>query len=228
MTSKERLLNQHLSYCLSLVFAPYMVIHKRDEFAHELAWILVDFDTDETVSQRPFGYYQYENEVNETVLVRPGNVYTFTIFDLYGDGITKDGYYQILATNGDGNLGNEMFLVAATRFTGREQERTFLAPYLPLTDDDNDRKHHATTIVQSSNVPTSIPSTTPSANGSMEPSTRTFDFSHDAGRLCIAIGNFCRHNNSCCSLSCHFGFCVKDDPTSRTGKRIHSAIHNGT
>lgn len=204
-------------------------------FANELAWILQDYDSNEIVGQRPYGSYKYENEVSETVFVRPGHIYTFTALDMYGDGLTNNGYYQIFATDIDGDIADEKLLVSATRFTGREQNRTFLAPYAAFGDDDTDQ----TTFQSSNHVLTSKPSSSPSAITSLEPSVgpiedSILDPSNDAGRLCIATGHFCRDNDSCCSLNCHSGFCLKGPASRKDQKLIHhqgaggAGSHHGT
>jgi hypothetical protein len=195
----------------------------------------MEFDTEETVAQRPYGFYKYENEVNETVYVRPGHVYTFTALDLFGDGITDGGYYQILGTD-------ERMIVSATRFTGRELQHTFLAPYPTFTasEDDSDTMGQQVTI-QSSIVPSFMPSATPSSDTSLESSIDpnvgnqlhpSSDFSNDVGRLCIASGQFCQDNYSCCSLKCYSGFCLMDPPSrNQKDQRIHqgpvAGIHFG-
>lgn len=186
-------------------FVPYS-----DVFADETAWVLTDFDTEEEMAQRPYGYYKHENEVRETVLVRPGHLYTFTIKDLYGDGIAQNGYYQIYASNEDGSSDpNESgMIVSATRFTGREQQRTFLVPY-PSPSQDNP-----------SGAPSTRPSTSPSVEPSEKPNPGDIDVSNDVGRLCISTGHFCRDSESCCSSFCHSGFCMKN-PASRNDQRIH-------
>jgi hypothetical protein len=175
------------------------------------------------LAQRPYGFYKYENEVNETVFVRPGHVYTFTALDMYGDGITDGGYFQILAGSVDGNVPNEYLIVSPTQVNGRDEQRTFLAPYPASSDDETDNMDRGT--MQSNNVSLYMPSATPSAKASLEPSVepseaRINDQTNDSGRLCIATGHFCQDNDSCCSLTCRSGFCLKN-PRSRDDKKIH-------
>jgi hypothetical protein len=96
-------------------------IHIRDAFASEIAWILQATATGVTVARRTFGYYEYENEVTETVSLLPRQQYNFTILDSYGDGITNKGFYRILGN--DGSLlaiGNGSF--------GRQRSHIFYAP----------------------------------------------------------------------------------------------------
>lgn len=193
-----------------------------DVFADEIAWAIQDFDTGETVAQRTYGFYEHENEVREVVMVRPGHVYTFTIKDVYGDGITDNGYYQIFAFDGVDESNTDGMIVSATRFTGREQQRTFLAPY-PLSNENLATSRRDTTEPPS-DVPSATPSTNPSdmpsAGPSIELSFGNDGFSNDIGRLCIANGHFCRDNESCCSSICYSGLCLKN-PNSRHDQHIH-------
>jgi len=95
-----------------------------DSFATEIAWSLVESNSGQIVAQRPYGYYEHDNEVEELVTLIPGEEYSFTIKDIYGDGIINRGYYQILSSS-DGSV-----LVHATGLFGREDAHTFQAPFL--------------------------------------------------------------------------------------------------
>ncbi|KAG7367516.1 trypsin [Nitzschia inconspicua] len=177
---------------------PIIVNIHFDVYAEEIAWALIDFDTGEIIDQRPYGFYKHENDVSETVLVRPGHVYTFTIKDIYGDGITCGGFYQIYAYGRESDTEKNM-IVSATRFIGQEQHETFSAPY--LHEDSQTLTSSEQKTVSPTSIPTHVPSTVPSilstVVSSNDPSREENKFSNDSGQLCIATGHFCRDSESC-------------------------------
>ena len=154
----------------------------------------MDNESQETMDRRPYGYYQTENEVREEVWLKPGRVYTFTIKDVYGDGIVNQGYYQIFAVDGTG----ESTLVSATKFVGREQSRTFQVP-IPFFE---------------------APSMEPTSAPSIQPSILDFGAaSNDVS--CTEYGQFCANHQDCCSARCHSGLCLASSSSSRLDQRIH-------
>ena len=94
-----------------------------DVFANELSWKLTD-SLGNIIDERPTGYYRYDNFVNETVALTPGDEYKFEVMDSYGDGIVDDGYYQIFAGNGVD------ILVDGVGGFGRFETHMFVAPQL--------------------------------------------------------------------------------------------------
>lgn len=174
-----------------------------DLFAKEIAWTIVDNESQETVDRRPFGYYSHENEVREEVFLRPGQIYTFAILDVYGDGIVNNGYYQIFAADGE----RETPIVEATKFSGREQQRTFRVP-IPFFDE---------------------PSMQPSSAPSPQPSSIDFEADESNDMACISDGNFCNSDHDCCNSKCKGGLClVSSSSSSRLDQRIHSDTAEGS
>ena len=113
-----------------------------DVFANELSWKLSD-SLGNIVDERPTGYYRYDNFVNETVLLTPGDEYKFEVMDSYGDGIVDDGYYQIFAGNGVD------LLVDGVGGFGRFETHMFVAPQLPVPEPESEPELEEASITAS-------------------------------------------------------------------------------
>ncbi|KAL3917851.1 MAG: hypothetical protein SGILL_004519 [Bacillariaceae sp.] len=85
-----------------------------DGFSPETGWEITDASGD-VLDSRPIGFYPPLTEsATETVDLESGKEYTFTIFDLFGDGLSnpEDGDYSVtqgdsVLVSGGGNFGSE-------------------------------------------------------------------------------------------------------------------------
>lgn len=85
-----------------------------DGFATETGWEITDSNGD-TVMMVPFGTYPPKTEsTTEEVELASGSTYSFTIFDVFGDGLSnpEDGSYSVTQgdtelVSGGGNFGRE-------------------------------------------------------------------------------------------------------------------------
>lgn len=192
-----------------------------DRFANEVSWNVVETETGLPIVQRPFGTYQYENEVTESVLLRPETEYKFTIMDQYGDGLINKGFYQIITED------ESLVLVKGPGSYGRERTHVFQTPAITFG------------TWAPSNPPSLIPSTPPTMKPSNSPSyvpagtNEVFDVvgtpSDVAGRnitLCLD-GQYisCSFEGDCCgSQSCKNGLCVPHESSSPHGQLDDSKI----
>ena len=91
-----------------------------DGFSPETGWEITSA-SGEVLDSRPIGFYPPLTEsATETVDLESGTQYTFTIFDLFGDGLSnpEDGDYSVtqgdtVLVSGGGNFGSE----ESTEFT---------------------------------------------------------------------------------------------------------------
>ena len=75
-----------------------------DNFPLETSWTLEDDCRDQVLGQIERQFYTDSGTLYEHIICNPGSMYTFTIFDAYGDGIccgvTGNGSYSV-TLNGD-------------------------------------------------------------------------------------------------------------------------------
>ena len=120
------------------------------------------------MAQRPYGYYTYQNEVEELITLIPGQQYNFTIKDIYGDGITNKGWYQIVTSS------DRSILVISDGMFGRERHHTFDVPF------------------EVPSMETSVPSSVPSDRPSMPPSLHPTPYRSTGGLIDLGLKDIWR------------------------------------
>lgn len=125
-----------------LEFTPEQVVEVKvtitlDSYPDETGFFIEDVSRRRVVDVPPGTYSQRDQLVEETVTLEPG-LYTFTILDAFGDGLTRaDGLYKLaLAVAEDNTVGRPPLVSGNGAFTSRESQ-TFLvegeAARYPLT-----------------------------------------------------------------------------------------------
>jgi hypothetical protein len=195
-----------------------------DEHASDVWWSILERDSDQVVVQRPFGTYQYENEVTETVYLRPERAYIFTILDKYGDGLSDGGFYQVLTDDGSP-------LVTGEGSFGRERTHEFRTPaFDALPAASSSASPTLTGAPIYSDAPSGVPSLPPSLIPAYSPSS-TSSNSPTVVATDAAIGRndnvaagtnvsgtctpdyfSCSGDGDCCNQFCQRETCVPSSP----------------
>jgi hypothetical protein len=190
-----------------------------DLFANEVSWKIVEQESGLVIVDRPFETYQYENEVTETVYLRPETDYNFTIFDMYGDGIVNKGFYRILTKDGS------LMLVMGDGPFGRERTHEFRTPALDVFAAPSNAPSGGPSSPPSL-IPTNLPSAIVSDSSSLTPTgIPDVDDVEDtpvgtggSNAVCAYVQNPCSLNSDCCSQSCRQGVCIRNEANHPAGR----------
>ena len=125
---------------------PVTVLMELDAYAYETGWKILD-SAQNVVFQVPTGTYQSAQLVHETVFLKSGEFYTFSITDSFADGICckeGQGYYRVYLGYGVGDEGTAV--VSGSGEFGQEAQHVFKALAVPALEAPV-RKHVPLTVV---------------------------------------------------------------------------------